>query len=394
MKINVRVPMLSDSVASGTLLPWRKQVGEKVARDETLVDLETDKVILEIPSPASGTLVAISQPEGAVVKAEEVVAVIETGEAAVASTQEQPQQVALEKPTVEPRTTLSTSAGEGANAGLRPPAPMAAPPLMGPLATRLSPQAGKSLVNPNPPPPAGEGANVVPKAINREPMSRLRQRIAERLVAAQHTAAMLTTFNEVNMQPVNELRQRFKADFEVKHGVKLGYMSFFVRAVCAALEQFPIVNAAIDGSDIVWHADADIGIAISSPRGLVVPILRRAQKLSPAEIEAAIADFAGRAREAKLTLEELAGGTFSITNGGVFGSLLSTPILNPPQSAILGMHTIQERPVAEHGQVVIRPMMYLALTYDHRLIDGRDAVQFLVAVKAALESPEALLQLG
>jgi len=394
MKINVRVPMLSDSVASGTLLPWRKQVGEKVARDETLVDLETDKVILEIPSPASGTLIVISQPEGAVVKAEEVVAVIETGEAAVASTQEQPQQVALEKPIVEPRTTPSASAGEGANAGLRPPAPMAAPPLMGPLATRLSPQAGKSLVNPNPPPPAGEGANVVPKAINREPMSRLRQRIAERLVAAQHTAAMLTTFNEVNMQPVNELRQRFKADFEVKHGVKLGYMSFFVRAVCAALEQFPIVNAAIDGSDIVWHADADIGIAISSPRGLVVPILRRAQKLSPAEIEAAIADFAGRAREAKLTLEELAGGTFSITNGGVFGSLLSTPILNPPQSAILGMHTIQERPVAEHGQVVIRPMMYLALTYDHRLIDGRDAVQFLVAVKAALESPEALLQLG
>jgi 2-oxoglutarate dehydrogenase E2 component (dihydrolipoamide succinyltransferase) len=392
MKINVRVPMLSDSVASGTLLQWRKQVGEKVARDETLVDLETDKVILEIPSPASGTLIVITQPEGAVVKAEEVVAVIETGEAAVASTQEQLQQVALEKPIVAPRTTPSPLSqgipslrdirGEGGGGGEKvAPTPMAAPPLMEPLATRLSPQAG-------------EGANVVPKAINREPMSRLRQRIAERLVAAQHTAAMLTTFNEVNMQPVNELRQRFKADFEVKHGVKLGYMSFFVRAVCAALEQFPIVNAAIDGSDIVWHADADIGIAISSPRGLVVPILRRAQTLSPAKIEATIADFASRAREAKLTLDELAGGTFSITNGGVFGSLLSTPILNPPQSAILGMHTIQERPVAEHGQVVIRPMMYLALTYDHRLIDGRDAVQFLVAVKAALESPEALLQVG
>jgi 2-oxoglutarate dehydrogenase E2 component (dihydrolipoamide succinyltransferase) len=232
----------------------------------------------------------------------------------------------------------------------------------------------------------------MPKPINREPMSRLRQRVAERLVAAQHTAAMLTTFNEVNMQPVNELRQRFKAEFEVKHGVKLGYMSFFVRAVCQALQQFPIVNAAIDGSDIVWHGDADIGIAISSPRGLVVPILRRAQTLSSAEIEAAIADFAGRAREARLTLEDLSGGSFSITNGGVFGSLLSTPILNPPQSAILGMHTIQERPVAENGQVVIRPMMYLALTYDHRLIDGRDAVQFLVAVKAALEAPESLLQ--
>jgi len=399
MKINVRVPMLSDSVASGTLLPWRKQVGDMVARDETLVDLETDKVILEIPSPASGTLIVISQPEGAVVKAEEVVAVIETGEGVVLSAPEaKPETSAQAKAPGGPQKTPSPLMGEGGGKGeaaMRK--VMAAPPLMGPLATRLSPQAGKSLVNPNPPPQAGEGANVglrPPTPINREPMSRLRQRIAERLVAAQHTAAMLTTFNEVNMQPVNELRQRFKADFEVKHGVKLGYMSFFVRAVCAALEQFPIVNAAIDGTDIVWHADADIGIAISSPRGLVVPILRRAQTLSSAEIEAAIADFAGRAREAKLTLEELAGGTFSITNGGVFGSLLSTPILNPPQSAILGMHTIQERPVAEHGQVVIRPMMYLALTYDHRLIDGRDAVQFLVAVKAALESPEALLQAG
>ena len=384
MKINVRVPMLSDSVASGTLLPWRKQVGDKVARDETLVDLETDKVILEIPSPASGTLIVISQPEGAVVKAEEVVAVIETGEGAVAGLQEKTEQAALEKPTVEPRKTPSPSGGKGGGEGEK-----VAPQAMAAPSPPFIPEWGQ------PSPLEGEGANAglrPPTSINREPMSRLRQRIAERLVAAQHTAAMLTTFNEVNMQPVNELRQRFKAEFEVKHGVKLGYMSFFVRAVCAALEQFPIVNAAIDGSDIVWHADADIGIAISSPRGLVVPILRRAQTLSPAEIEAAIADFASRAREAKLTLEELAGGTFSITNGGVFGSLLSTPILNPPQSAILGMHTLQERPVAEHGQVVIRPMMYLALTYDHRLIDGRDAVQFLVAVKAALESPQALLR--
>ena len=387
MKINVRVPMLSDSVASGTLLPWRKEVGDTVARDETLVDLETDKVILEIPSPASGTLIAISQPEGAVVKAEDVVAVIETGEGMLVSAPEaKPETSAEANVPGEPQKTPSPSRGEGGGGGEKlAPRAMAAPP------RPLSPNGG------NPPPQAGEGANAVlrpPTPINREPMSRLRQRIAERLVAAQHTAAMLTTFNEVNMQPVNELRQRFKADFEVKHGVKLGYMSFFVRAVCTALEQFPIVNAAIDGDDIVWHADADIGIAISSPRGLVVPILRRAQTLDSAEIEAAIADFAARAREAKLTLEELAGGTFSITNGGVFGSLLSTPILNPPQSAILGMHTIQERPVAEHGQVVIRPMMYLALTYDHRLIDGRDAVQFLIAVKAALESPEALLQLG
>ena len=222
-------------------------------------------------------------------------------------------------------------------------------------------------------------------------MSRLRSRIAERLIAAQHTAAMLTTFNEVNMQAVNELRQRYKAEFEVKHGVKLGYMSFFVRAVCVAMEQFPVVNAAIDGDDILWHDDIDIGIAVSTPRGLVVPILRRAQTKSAAMIETAIADFALRAKEIRLTLDDLAGGTFSITNGGVFGSLLSTPILNPPQSAILGMHKIQERPVAENGQVVIRPMMYLALTYDHRLVDGREAVTFLVRVKEAIEDPTRIL---
>ena len=359
MKIEVRVPALSDSVASGTLLPWRKQVGETVARDETLVDLETDKVILEIPAPASGTLVEVRQAEGAVVKAEEVVAVIETGEGAAAA-------APAEKPAQ--------------------PAPAA--PVMPAAVSEPAPEQKPSV-----PLPAASAAPVVPQGESRrEPMSRLRSRVAERLVAAQHTAAMLTTFNEVNMQPVNELRQRFKAEFEVRHGVKLGYMSFFVRAVCAAMQQFPIVNAAIDGNDIVWHGDIDIGIAISSPRGLVVPILRRAQTLSSAEIEAAIADFARRARDAKLTLEDLSGGTFSITNGGVFGSLLSTPILNPPQSAILGMHAIQERPVAENGQVVIRPMMYLALTYDHRLIDGRDAVQFLVALKAILEAPESLLQ--
>src|SRR5574340_62033 len=358
MKIEVRVPTLSESIASGTLLPWRKQVGETVARDEPLVDLETDKVILEIPAPASGTLVEVVRPEGAVVKASEVDAVIETGEGVIA-------------PTPAAKTTQPAAAAPVTPAAASKPAPV------------------KASV----PLPAAAAVPVVPPGESRrEPMSRLRQRVAERLVAAQHTAAMLTTFNEVNMQPVNELRQRFKADFEVRHGVKLGYMSFFVRAVCKALEQFPIVNAAIAGNDIVWHGDADIGIAISSPRGLVVPILRRAQTLSSAAIESAIADFARRAREAKLTLEDLSGGTFSITNGGVFGSLLSTPILNPPQSAILGMHTIQERPVAENGQVVIRPMMYLALTYDHRLIDGRDAVQFLVAVTAALEAPENLLQ--
>jgi len=379
MKLEVRVPQLSDSVASGTLLPWRKQVGEPVARDETLVDLETDKVILEIPTPASGTLVAIAQPEGAVVKAGEVVAVIETGDVATTGV------IANE---VKQSSTLVETPPSGSPRpfGSRDDRVIQGMPESTPAITK-PPRVSVQL-----PAASNQAPTAAPGESRREPLSRLRQRVAERLVAAQHTAAMLTTFNEVNMQPVNELRQRFKAEFEVKHGVKLGYMSFFVRAVCAALEKFPIVNAAIDGNDIVWHGDADIGIAISSPRGLVVPILRRAQTLTSAEIEAAIADFAGRAREARLTLEDLSGGTFSITNGGVFGSLLSTPILNPPQSAILGMHTIQERPVAENGQVVIRPMMYLALTYDHRLIDGRGAVQFLVAVKAALEAPENLLK--
>jgi 2-oxoglutarate dehydrogenase E2 component (dihydrolipoamide succinyltransferase) len=365
MRIEVKVPALSDSVANGTLLPWRRQVGDAVARDETLVDLETDKVILEIPAAASGTLIEVLREEGAVVQANEVVAVIETGEPPAV-----PQRGA---PAAEPPVS----------------APAPAPKAVAPQAV-VAPVREAAVSRP-PPSPSATPAVAAPGGERREPMSRLRQRVAERLVAAQATAAMLTTFNEVNMQAVNELRQRYKAEFEARHGVKLGYMSFFVRAVCQALERFPIVNASIDGSDIVWHADADIGIAVSTPRGLVVPVLRRAQTLAAPEIERAIADFAVRARDAKLTFDELAGGSFSITNGGVFGSLLSTPILNPPQSAILGMHTIQDRPVAENGMVVVRPMMYLALTYDHRLIDGRDAVQFLVAVKSALEAPDDLL---
>ncbi|MEQ1593074.1 MAG: dihydrolipoyllysine-residue succinyltransferase [Thiobacillaceae bacterium] len=366
MKVEIKVPPLSESLASGTLLTWRRQVGDQVARDETLVDLETDKVILEIPASASGTLIEICQPEGTEVKFDQVVAVIETvADTAIAEPAPPPA-----KPVVAQPARISKSAK-----AVEP--PLRATP---PAASMSAAQTATPSIS------MAEGG------IRREKMSRLRSRVAERLVAAQQTAAMLTTFNEVNMQAVNELRQRYKAEFEVKHGVKLGYMSFFVRAVCVALQQFPVVNAAIDGDDIVWNDDIDIGIAVSTPRGLVVPILRRAQTLSAAAIEAAIADFALRAKEVRLTLDDLAGGTFSITNGGVFGSLLSTPILNPPQSAILGMHAIQERPVAENGQVVIRPMMYLALTYDHRLVDGRDAVQFLVAVKHALEAPEALLQ--
>ncbi len=374
MKIDVRVPTLSDSVSSGTLLPWRKEIGDLVARDETLVDLETDKVILEIPSPASGRLIELRQSEGAIVKADQVVAVIETDEKAATAVQKQPSltELPIDQPAAVVETATIEKAVTDVPVKVQAVVPAAKPSV--PLPLKKAPKT-----------------KATPGEVRREPMSRLRTRVAERLVAAQHTAAMLTTFNEVNMAAVIDLRQRFKGEFEIKHGVKLGYMSFFVRAVCQALVQFPIVNASIDGTDIVWPADVDIGIAISSPRGLVVPILRRAQTLSSAQIEAGIADFGLRARDAKLTLNDLSGGTFSITNGGVFGSLLSTPILNPPQSAILGMHTIQERPIAENGQVVIRPMMYLALTYDHRLIDGRDAVQFLVAVKAALEAPEALL---
>ncbi len=367
MKVDVQVPQLSESVASGTLLAWRRGVGDTVARDETLVDLETDKVILEVPAPASGKLASIVQAEGAVVKAGDVIAVIETE--GVQETA--PSSVAA---TVVPSVLLS--------------APVAAPELVTKEAQSVKAQAVvvSASIMTEEAHPAHAGL-----AGRREKMSRLRQRIAERLVAAQHGAAMLTTFNEVNMQPVNELRQRYKAEFEARHGVKLGYMSFFVRAVCVALERFPILNAAIDGDEIVWHENIDMGIAISSPRGLVVPVLRDAQHKNFAEIETAIADFAARARDVKLTLDDLSAGTFSITNGGVFGSLLSTPILNLPQSGILGMHKIQDRPVAENGQVVIRPMMYLALTYDHRLIDGRDAVQCLVAIKTALEAPERLL---
>lgn len=373
MKIEITVPPLSESVASGTLLAWRKQVGDRVERDETLVDLETDKVILEIPAAASGTLSEIREPEGAEVKAEQVIAVIDTATDSLADTPLPPPA----EPKATPRATQAS-----AMLTAPAPAPQAQPADPGPAVRAVAP-----------PPPTGQAKplSIETGGTRREKMSRLRSRIAERLLGAQHTTAMLTTFNEVNMQPVNELRQRYKAEFEAKHGVKLGYMSFFVRAVCEAMEQYPIINAAIDGDDIVWADDIDIGIAVSTPRGLVVPVLRRAQTLSAAEIEIAIADFAVRAKNLQLKLDELAGGTFSITNGGVFGSLLSTPILNPPQSAILGMHQIQDRPVAENGQVVIRPMMYLALTYDHRLVDGRDAVQFLVAVKKALEMPSLLV---
>ena len=361
MLIDVKTPELSDSITEGTLLEWHKQPGDTVARDETLIDLETDKVILEISAPASGVLVETLRDNGAVVHAGEVIARIDDGTAEVAV-------APAAKPVAAPPVARTVQAVVPVPVTVTP-QPDTVPRLVAPPAVDL--RQGRSE--------------------RRTPMTRLRARIAERLVAAQHTAAILTTFNEVNMQPVMDLRAHYQADFQREHGIKLGFMSFFVKAAVLALQQFPIVNARIDDSDIVHQDYYDIGIAVSTSRGLVVPILRDADCKNFAEIERAIADFAQRAEALELTLEELSGGTFSISNGGVFGSLLSTPILNPPQSAILGMHTIQQRPIAENGQVVIRPMMYVALSYDHRLIDGRDAVRFLVEMKTALEDPTRLM---
>ncbi|MHB1332115.1 MAG: dihydrolipoyllysine-residue succinyltransferase [Sulfuriferula sp.] len=371
MLIEVKTPELSDSITEGTLLEWHKQPGDAVIRDETLIDLETDKVILEISAPASGVLVALLRENGAVVTAGEVIAHIENGETEILAPD-----LSAEVP--KPKVTEDK-----------------AETVVVPEKPALVTQTIARPVAPEPTAPRSPQPVVVDSRFGRkerrEPMSRLRTRIAERLLSAQHSAAILTTFNEVNMQPVMDLRARYKDDFLREHGVKLGFMSFFAKAAVLALKQFPVVNASIDGNEIVYHDYYDLGIAVSTTRGLVVPVLRDADCKGFAEIERGIGDFAQRAETLQLTLEELSGGTFSISNGGVFGSLLSTPILNPPQSAILGMHKIQERPIAEKGQVIIRPMMYLALSYDHRLIDGRDAVQFLVEMKNALEDPARLM---
>ncbi|MBC7161341.1 MAG: 2-oxoglutarate dehydrogenase complex dihydrolipoyllysine-residue succinyltransferase [Immundisolibacter sp.] len=396
MQLEIKVPVLPESVAEATLLQWRKQPGDAVRRDENLIDVETDKVVLEVVAPADGVLTAIHQPGGATVHSGELLATLDTSAtapiagavAAAPDMAPQPQPVAEIRPAagsaaaspaarklaVEQGVETATLSGSGRDGRVIKEDVLAAVAQRAPTATtELAAQ------------PAAE------RPEQRVPMTRIRQRIAERLVEAQRTAAILTTFNEVNMQPVMDLRARHREAFEKIHGVKLGFMSFFVRAAVEALRKFPLVNASIDGSDVVYHGYFDIGIAVSSPRGLVVPTLRDAGQMSFADIEKAIADFGRRAGENKLTLEELSGGTFSITNGGIFGSMLSTPILNPPQSAILGMHNIVERPVVEHGQVVVRPIMYLALSYDHRLIDGREAVQFLVAIKQSLEDPARLL---
>jgi 2-oxoglutarate dehydrogenase E2 component (dihydrolipoamide succinyltransferase) len=374
-------------------LSWHKKQGEYVRRDENLIDIETDKVVLELPSPGAGVLTKIIKNDGATVASNEVIATIDTNAkpAAAASPAPvaKPQAVKGNEPVLMPaakklvaESKLDAAEISGSGRGGR----ITKADVLSHQETLQQPAA--KIFKPSP-----VNVSVVPgdRPEQRVPMTRLRARIAERLVQSQHTSAILTTFNEVNMQPVIELRNRYKDKFEKEHGIKLGFMSFFVKAAVAALKKFPIVNASIDGNDIVYHGYFDIGIAVSSSRGLVVPIIRNADQLSLAEIEKQIADFGNRAQEGKLSIEELTGGTFSISNGGVFGSMLSTPIINPPQSAILGIHLTKERPVVENGQIVIRPMNYLALSYDHRIIDGREAVLSLVAIKEGLEDPARLL---
>ncbi|WP_127213220.1 2-oxoglutarate dehydrogenase complex dihydrolipoyllysine-residue succinyltransferase [Neisseria meningitidis] len=387
MIIDVKVPMLSESVSEGTLLEWKKKVGEAVARDEILIDIETDKVVLEVPSPQAGVLVEIVAQDGETVVADQVLARIDTAATAAA-----------EAPAAAPAEATPAAAAPDAaqnNAAMPAAAKLAAESGVDVNALQGSGRDGRVLKEDvqnaaaKPAPAVALPAGARPE--ERVPMSRLRARVAERLLASQQENAILTTFNEVNMKPIMDLRAKYKEKFEKEHGVKLGFMSFFVKAAVAALKKYPVVNASVDGKDIVYHGYFDIGIAIGSPRGLVVPILRDADQMSIADIEQAIVDYAKKAKDGKIAIEDLTGGTFSITNGGTFGSMMSTPIINPPQSAILGMHATKERAVVENGQVVVRPMMYLALSYDHRIIDGREAVLTLVAIKDALEDPARLL---
>ena len=418
--VEVKVPQLSESVSEATMLQWKKKPGEAVAQDEILIEIETDKVVLEVPAPSAGVLAQVIKNDGDIVVADEVIAKIDTegkaGEAAVeAEVKPAPQAepaavaapaqaaaVAGASTTASPaatkilaekgvaagdvagtgrdgRITKQDAVAAGAPAAKAAPAPAAAPAR---AAKPALPQVGA---------PASADQWLKDRPEQRVPMSRLRARIAERLLESQQTNAILTTFNEVNMAPVMDLRNKYKDKFEKEHGVKLGFMSFFVKAAVHALKKFPLVNASIDGNDIVYHGYFDIGIAVGSPRGLVVPILRNADQMSLADIEKKIAEFGQKAKDGKLSIEEMTGGTFSISNGGVFGSMLSTPIINPPQSAILGVHATKERAVVENGQVVVRPMNYLALSYDHRIIDGREAVLSLVAIKEALEDPARIL---
>ena len=393
MIIEVKVPVFAESITEGTLLSWHKKVGDTVTRDETLVDVETDKVVLEVPAPQSGVLVEIVVQDGETVTSEQFLAKIDTEAAATAAAP-----AAQPAPAAAPAAEAAPSANTQAGVALPAAAKLAAETGVDVASIQGSGRDGRVLkedvknaaakvqaASSAAPAPTG------PRPEQRVPMSRLRTRVAERLLASQQENAILTTFNEVNMKPVMDLRAKYKEKFEKEHGVKLGFMSFFVKAAVAALKKFPVVNASVDGKDIVYHGYFDIGIAIGSPRGLVVPILRDADQMSIAEIEKAIVDYAVKAKDGKIAIEDLTGGTFSITNGGTFGSMMSTPIINPPQSAILGMHATKERAVVENGQVVVRPMMYLALSYDHRIIDGREAVLTLVTIKELLEDPARLL---
>lgn len=391
MIIEVNVPVFAESVTEGTLLNWYKKVGESVSRDEILVDIETDKVVLEVPAPQSGVLVEIIAQDGETVTSQQVLAKIDTS-------------ATPEIQAAEPVATETTPAAE-IQSGVAMPAAakLAAEKGVDVAAIQGSGRDGRVLkedvlnavtnVSGSLKTTASTDVPILQgnRPEQRVPMSRLRARVAERLLSSQQENAILTTFNEVNMKPIMDLRAKYKDKFEKEHGVKLGFMSFFVKAAVAALQKFPIVNASVDGKDIVYHGYFDIGIAIGSPRGLVVPILRDANQMSIADIEKSIKEFSNKAKDGKIAIEDLIGGTFSITNGGTFGSMMSTPIINPPQSAILGMHATKDRPVVENGEIVIRPMMYLALSYDHRIIDGREAVLTLVTIKDLLEDPARLL---
>ena len=385
MTIEVRVPQLPESVADATLVTWHKKPGDQVARDENLVDLETDKVVLEVPAPSAGVLKEIKLGNGTTVTSGQLLALIEATSAASGAA---PVAVAsklspaAKRVVEENKLDVATLVGSGRDGRV------SKTDVVNHLSTReTAPASAPAAVPAAPVAPVARVARLE----QRVAMTRLRQRIAERMVQAQSTQALLTSFNEVDLKAVSELRTRYKEEFEKRHGAKLGFMSFFVKACVEALKKFPSINASVDGTDIVYHEFYDVGVAVSTDRGLIVPIVRDADVLSFGDIEKSIANYAARARAGSITIEELTGGTFTITNGGTFGSLLSTPIVNAPQSAILGMHKIQDRPVVIDGAVVVRPMMYTALTYDHRIIDGRDAVQFLVAVKQYLEDPARMV---
>ncbi|MCP5268765.1 MAG: 2-oxoglutarate dehydrogenase complex dihydrolipoyllysine-residue succinyltransferase [Zoogloeaceae bacterium] len=406
MIIDVKVPQLSESVAEATLVAWHKKVGEAVSRDENLIDIETDKVVLELPAPDGGVLVELVKGDGDTVVSGEVIARIDTAAkaGAVAPKAEAPKAAAA-APAAAPAASAPTAAGvampaarkildekgiaaadvagSGRGGRVTKADALAAAPKAGPVA---APAAAKAAL-----PTPAVAVNLGDRTEQRVPMTRLRARIAERLLQSKNENAILTTFNEVNMGPVMALRKQYAEKFEKAHGVRLGFMGFFVKAAVAALQKFPILNASVDGNDIVYHGYIDIGIAVGSPRGLVVPILRDADQMSIADIEKKIAEYGQKAKDGKISIEELTGGTFSISNGGVFGSMLSTPIINPPQSAILGIHATKDRAVVENGQVVVRPINYLAMSYDHRIIDGREAVLGLVTMKEALEDPARLL---